>query len=311
MGTVLALRALGLGDLLTAVPALRGLRDAFPAERLVLAAPAWLGPLVRLTGCVDELRPTAGLGALEPLEIRPALAVNLHGSGPQSIDDLTALRPRALLTHRHPDRPGADGPAWDPERHEVRRWCALLAHGGIPCDPDRLDLAPPPEPSPAPGCVIVHPGGSSGARRWPAERFAAVAAGLRAGGHRVVVTGSAAERPLARAVAAAAGLPDAAVLAGTGDLTALAALVAAARLVVANDTGIGHMATAFGTPSVLIFGPNPPRWWGPPVDRPRHTALWAGHIGDPHAPQPGHGLLAITPRQVLDAAVPHLAALPR
>src|SRR5207247_1452784 len=60
-----------------------------------------------------------------------------------------------------------------------------------------------------------------------------------------------------------AGLPPGAVLAGRTDLGAFADLVAAARLVVSSDTGTGHLATAYGTPSVLVFGPTEPTPWGP------------------------------------------------
>ncbi|MCM3925376.1 glycosyltransferase family 9 protein, partial [Frankia sp. AiPs1] len=53
--------------------------------------------------------------------------------------------------------------------------------------------------------------------------------------------------------------------------------------------------------SVLVFGPVPPAVWGPPPDRPRHRALWAGRRGDPFAPAPGAGLLALTSADVLTA----------
>src|SRR5690606_10381445 len=59
---ILVLRALGVGDLATAAPALRGLRRAFPRDELCLAAPAWLAPLVELVGGIDRLVPVAGLG---------------------------------------------------------------------------------------------------------------------------------------------------------------------------------------------------------------------------------------------------------
>ncbi len=61
---VLVLRALGLGDFLTGIPAYRGLRRCFHQHRLVLAAPAEFSDLARQTGAVDEVLPTPGL---EPL----------------------------------------------------------------------------------------------------------------------------------------------------------------------------------------------------------------------------------------------------
>jgi uncharacterized protein YjbJ (UPF0337 family) len=115
---------------------------------------------------------------------------------------------------------------------------------------------------------------------------------------RVVITGSEAERPLAEAVAAEAGLGAEAVLAGRTDVRGLAAAVAAADRLYAGDTGVAHLATAFGTPSVLVFGPTPPAHWGPPPDRPQHVVLWAGRRGDPHGDAPDPGLLTITPEDV-------------
>jgi ADP-heptose:LPS heptosyltransferase len=293
--TVLVLRALGLGDLLTAVPALRALRSAYPDHRLVLAAPAPLRELATLTAAVDDLLPTAQLGALPWREQPPAVAVNLHGRGPQSIAALRALRPTVLISHGH------RGSDWDDDLHEVHRWCRLLEHFDIPTDPADLSLKHPQVPSPAPGAVIVHPGCAFAARRWPAERYAAVARRLTSCGWRVVVTGSAAEKSLAAQVAAAAVLPADAVLAGRTTLSQLAALVAEAALVICGDTGIAHLATAYGTPSVVLFGPVSPRHWGPPPDRPQHVALWAGTTGDTFADRPDPGLLRITTADVIAA----------
>jgi ADP-heptose:LPS heptosyltransferase len=144
----------------------------------------------------------------------------------------------------------------------------------------------------------VHPGAADAARRWPAERFAALARAEREAGREVVVTGAAGEAALARRVAAAAGLEAGAVLAGRTTVMELAALVAAAGRVVCGDTGVAHLATAFATPSLVLFGPTPPERWGPPAataeDRARHRVLWAGRRGDPHAAEPDEGLLAIS-----------------
>jgi len=76
-------------------------------------------------------------------------------------------------------------------------------------------------------------------------------------------------------------------------------VVARAALVLSGDTGVAHLATAFGTPSVVLFGPVSPGEWGPPPERSRHRALWAGGSGDPHGRVPDPGLLALTPERVL------------
>jgi ADP-heptose:LPS heptosyltransferase len=307
---ILVLRALGLGDLLTAVPALRGLRAEHPADRLVLATPAWLAPLVDLAGAADALVPVDGLDAAIGGPA-PDLAVNLPGRGPRSHRLLAATRPRRMLAFGNAAA-GFAGPAWSAGEHEVRRWCRLLSTYGIACDPGDLDLAVPGALPAVPGATIVHPGAKSPTRRWPPDRFAAVARRLAAAGHEVVVTGSAGERALAETVAAAAGLPRSRVLAGRTDTAALAALVAGARLLVSGDTGIAHLATAYRTPSVVLFGPVPPRLWGPPPDRPYHRAIWHGtrvDRGDDPGPDPHPALLRVTVAEVLAAADRVTAAL--
>ncbi|MDN4175463.1 glycosyltransferase family 9 protein [Nocardioides sp. SOB77] len=293
----LVLRAIGLGDHLAGVPALKALRRALPDHELVLAAPPALGPLVALTAAVDTHLPVGELAPVPWTGPRPEVAVDLHGNGPASRRLLEALEPVRLVAYEVPG-----GPAWDPEEHERARWCRLVATAfGGGADPDDVSLDEPTEPSPAPGGVVVHPGAASEGRRWPVDRFAAVARGLAAEGHRVVLTGSPAEAPLAEEVRRRAGLPPAAVLAGRTDLSRLAALVAGARLVVCGDTGTAHLASAYRTPSVLLFGPTPPQRWGPPAAGP-HTVLWHGTgPGDPHAATLDPALAAITVGEVLDA----------
>jgi ADP-heptose:LPS heptosyltransferase len=114
----------------------------------------------------------------------------------------------------------------------------------------------------------------------------------------VVVTGT--EQDLAAEVARRSG---ARVLATT--LAELAGVVAHARLVVSGDTGIAHLATAYGTPSVVLFGPVPPSRWGPPAGRAYHRPIWHGthaERGDSPGPDVHPALLAIGVQEVLRQA---------
>jgi ADP-heptose:LPS heptosyltransferase len=241
----------------------------------------------------------------------PLVAVNLHGSGPASHRALAALRPARLVAV---DCPGAGvaGPVWqlpdEPEEHQAARWCRVVASAlGVEADPHDLLLDPPAQAAPVTGAVVVHPGAAYGSRRWPPDRWAAVAREAARAGHPVVVTGTGDERPLAEEVRRRAGLPPETVLAGRTDLAELAALVSAARLVTCGDTGMAHLASAYRTPSVVLFGPTSPRLWGPPRDGP-HTVLWRGDgTGDPSGAAPDPALLALSVEEVLEAVGDRLA----
>ena len=302
---ILVIRALGLGDLLTAVPALRGLRRAYPGSVITLAAPGWLRPLLEPIDAVDGLFEVSTLDRIGPLSPTPDLVVNLHGAGPQSIDAAVRTGAERIITHCHPARPDLDGPDWRLDLHEVERWCRLLRWSGVPVDAGDLRLArpaiPPAQGSESIGVVVIHPGASAGSRRWPVERFGTVAGDLARSGRQVLVTGSESEFDLANEVVTAAGLPQVGSVAGRLTLDQLAGLVADASLVISGDTGVAHLASAYATPSVLLFGPTPPALWGPPVDGP-HTVLWHGGRGDPHADAPDPSLLEIGVDEVLAAA---------
>jgi ADP-heptose:LPS heptosyltransferase len=305
---VVVLRALGLGDLLTAVPALRGLRSSYPDAGITLAAPAALTPIAALTGAVDGVADTAPLRPLHRALHGADVAVGLHGRGPESIRMLIATRPRQLVSFAHDALPATQGlPRWTADEHEVSRWCRLLTESGMRADPSQLELRHPVTPPPVRGALIVHPGASSDARRWPPSRWAAVIRELLSERLPVVVTGTLGERALAEKVAALADLPGSSVLAGRTDLNALAALTASASLVLSGDTGMAHLAAAYARPAVTLAGPVPPRLWGPPP-RPWHAVLWAGRYGDPHAAVADPGLLRINVGDVIAAAREVLAA---
>ncbi|HKU67447.1 MAG TPA: glycosyltransferase family 9 protein [Candidatus Baltobacteraceae bacterium] len=298
--TLLVLRALGLGDLLTGVPAIRAIARAFPEHYRVLAAPLYLAPLVRLCGGIDEVVEAEPLVPLSEDLANVDVAVNLHGRGPQSHEVLLRTRPRRLVAFEHADISQTRGfPQWRPDEHEIDRWCRLLRESGIPADANDLELTAPRGDARARGAIAVHPGAASESRRWPADRWVDLCARLVRKGHRVVMTGSAAEFRRCRFIAKAAHLPVSCVLAGTTDLEDLACIVASSRAIVCGDTGMAHIATALRTPSVVLFGPTSPRYWGPPSGRPYHRVIWRGILGDPHAPYVDPGLASITVDEVL------------
>src|ERR687885_194385 len=100
--TAVVLRPLGLGDLLTGVPAIRGIRAAVPDHRLVLATTRALEPLAALIDAVDEVLPAVELEPLAWSGPRPELAVDLHGKGPLSHVVVAGLGPQRLLTFDSP-----------------------------------------------------------------------------------------------------------------------------------------------------------------------------------------------------------------
>jgi ADP-heptose:LPS heptosyltransferase len=302
------LRALGLGDLCTGVPAMRAVAAAFPDHARILAAPAWQAPIARQCG-VSSIVHTDGLAPLSSDLKGVELAIDLHGCGPESIGLLDDLWPACLVSFRHDSVARSyRGPDWDPAEHEIDRWCRLLTHFGIAADRNDLQLRYSRDvlPDGVDGSIVVHPGAAAPGRRWPAARFARVIEVLLDAGHRVVLTGSPAERTLCGRIheLVTEPVPDRARqlldLSGKTDLEQLCALVGSGQALLSNDTGVSHLATAFGVASVTLFGPTSPAVWGPP-EHPRHRAIWKGRTGDPHTSALDPGLAAIGVEEVLEA----------
>lgn len=304
--TILVLRALGLGDFMTGLPALALLRRERPEHEIVLAAPLAYEPLALLAGCVDRVVAAHELNPISGPPRRPVLAIDLHGNGHESRRLLDASAPRRVLAFD-------GGPRWRTDEHEVHRWCRLLIEG-LPAPgaviPNVVGaLSVPPAESVRTewresGRTVVHCGAKSQARRWPAPRLSAVARKLSEAGHDVVVTGGPRETSLAVAIARDAGVAAACDL----TLSELCTLVAGARVVISGDTGVAHVATNYAVPSVVLFGPVSPAVWGPPKVA-RHQVLWKGDgRGDPHGVRPDPALLEITVDEVMSATERALAA---
>jgi heptosyltransferase-1 len=109
--------------------------------------------------------------------------------------------------------------------------------------------------------IVITPGSLWETKRWRPEGFAAVARHFVANGFPVIIDGAANQVEECRRIADQA--PGSVVLAGLTSLAELAALIRRSAVVVTNDSGPLHLATALGRPVVAIFGPTNPVWFGP------------------------------------------------
>jgi len=127
--------------------------------------------------------------------------------------------------------------------------------------------------------LVMVPGAEYGpAKRWPAQHFAALAAQMRM---PVMLLGSAKEADLCADIVSmsqALGATQVRSLAGTTSLSQAMALIAAAHSVVSNDSGLMHVAAAFGVPQVVVFGSSSPLHTPPLSDRAR--VLWLKNQAD-------------------------------
>lgn len=105
--------------------------------------------------------------------------------------------------------------------------------------------------------LVLGPGGRFPGKRWPPDRFAALARALRA---EPLVLGGPGEEALCAGVAEASGGRS---LCGALDLPGAAALLGRARLFVGNDSGLMHLAAAAGAPTIGLFGPSDEAIYGP------------------------------------------------
>lgn len=302
--SIVVFRALQLGDMLCAVPALRALRAALPSAHIVLAGLPWAAQLVRrFSAYLDEFLPFPGHPLLPEQPARHgeltafyatvcarqfSLALQLHGSGDVTNHIVAGFGARAMAGHCRgapvaTDRtvlaPYPDTGA-EPERllHLTTRIGAPAAgtHLEFPLlreDEDELaasGLATGLEPN---GYICIHPGARQRDKCWPPECFAGVADRLADEfGVRIVLTGSASEAALAQAVAGHMRAP-AVIAAAPISIGAMAALMSRSRLLICNDTGVSHIAAGLGLDSVVVFSKADIARWAP-LDRLRHRCIW-------------------------------------
>jgi heptosyltransferase-1 len=146
--------------------------------------------------------------------------------------------------------------------------------------------------------VLLHPGGGWGAKRWPADRYGAVAEEFAVRGGVVLVNAAPGEEALAEAVVAKSGGQAIAVQCTIGQLIALTRRVS---MVIGGDTGPLHLACALGKPVVGIYGPTDPKRNGPFGSRFRVLRNPESRQDHTRRDEPEAGLLTITPDMVMHA----------
>jgi lipopolysaccharide heptosyltransferase II len=296
---ILAVRLDNVGDVVLLSPALRALREAAPAAHITLLCTPAGAQVAPLLPWVDDVlvrsvmwQDASGAMPFDP-EREQALVATLREGAYDAAFIFTSFsqspHPPAYVCYLAgiPLRAGRSKefgggvlfpalPALPDDMHQAERNLRLIEDAGIAAGERHLELSVPEDARMRAGAllagagiaagapfVVIAPGASCAARRYPAERVAAVARELAsASGLPVVVIGNEKERPIAGMIAAAA--EHGIALAGETTIGELAAIIERAALLVANDSGPMHIADALVRPMVILFsGTELERQWAP------------------------------------------------
>jgi heptosyltransferase-1 len=199
--------------------------------------------------------------------------------------------------------------------HVVEQGCELLgAAVGETLRPTKVTL--PVDPAAEEWCdallagvaerfALIAPTAGWGAKRWPAERYGAVAAALGRAGFRTLVNAESAEDEAGRNVVEASGGAATLVPCSVGQMIAL---VRRAGVVIAGDTGPLHLAAALEKPVVGLFGPTDPARNGPYGTRSRVLRHSSSRVDHSRHRETEGGLMQITAEEVVEAALDLLHA---
>ncbi len=276
-----------IGDAVMTEPLLRRLHAR--GERLTVGAVPWVAPVYRAMPQVDEVIEFPFQHGGLQWAARRRLARELHGrfdtayvlpnSFKSALLPLLAGVPSRIgyfgearvgvLTQRLPNPRGkppmvAFYSALSGEREGLEQDRPML-HLSDPAIDDALAA----QALVRGGYWVFAPGAEFGpSKRWPAAHYAVLAAGLH---QPVLLLGSGKDAPVCEAIAA--GSPgNCRNLAGKTSLAQAFALIAGARAVVSNDSGLMHVAAGFGVPQVALFGSSSPRHT-PPLNERAHV-IW-------------------------------------
>jgi ADP-heptose:LPS heptosyltransferase len=323
------LRALYMGDMLCIIPTVRAIRGAYPFASITLIGLPWQKSFVeRFHHYFDAYVEFPGWPGLpeQPYDHKRVLSfiadmqaqsfdifLQMQGNG-ESTNVLSMLFGAKKTFGLRKANDWCENeytfPVSEDDEHEILRFLKLVNALQIPIQGTYLEF-----PIHAnelkkihailteqklsnTSYICVHPGARDPRRRWAARNFAVVADQLASFGYKILLTGGVEERGVMQEVASLMSYPALNTVEEFGHLPLgeLAALIHYGSALVANDTGVSHIASALQVPSVIIFSPfsNPLRW--APLNSQIHKVI-------PIAAADDHGLIVRTMLQILQPTV--------
>jgi ADP-heptose:LPS heptosyltransferase len=298
---IIIFRALQLGDMLCAIPAVRALRSAYPAAEITLTGLPWAASLVsRFPEYFDDFIHFPGYPGLPEQGLDPKaftaflnevhsanfdLALQMQGNGSvvnPMVELFNARYTAGFYTEQHYYPDNGLFLRYPDFGSEVERHIALMEYLGIPSkgtdlefpigQDDEEDLLAADLGDLEPGnYVCIHPGSRGAWRQWPTSYFASMADDCAEQGLDVVLTGTKDELDIVEDVWRQMKYTPI-IAAGKTSLGAVAVLIRDACLLVSNCTGVSHMASAMKTPSIVISMDGEPDRWAP-INREIHYVI--------------------------------------
>ena len=274
---ILVIRGGAIGDFILTLPAIRLLREAFPAAHLEIVGYRHIIALAEGRGYADATR-SIEYGAMAGFFARRGTLapemVEYFASFQQIVSFL--FDPDGIF-EANIRRAGVKNflgafVKIDDSRHAAQQLAHPLQSLALFLDDPAATVHPTAEDrafaaqflggeSGAP--IAIHPGSGSARKNWPVESWAQLGTRLLAAdpARRIVLIGGEADRPTLQTLRAAWG--DGALVAQDLALPHLAAVLEKCAVFLGHDSGISHLAAAVGTPCLLLFGPTDPAVWAP------------------------------------------------
>lgn len=297
---IVVFRALQIGDMLCAIPAIRAVHNAYPNAKITLVGLPWAKMLAeRFPNYFHSLVTFPGYPGLpeQPVDYFAFpdflkkvqqenfdLAIQMHGGGIISnpLVDLFAAKNIAGFYTKNNSCPNKDLFIEYPDNiHEIKRHLKLIEALGITESDTELEFpitkkdiadfekaALPVKPG---RYVIIHPGARGVNRQWDPENFAAIGNYCCENGLQVIITGTKDEMPIVENVSRHMKY-EPIIAAGKTSLGAVAVLIKSAAALVSNCTGVSHIAAALKTKSIVISLDGEPYRWGP-LNKSLHTTI--------------------------------------